>query len=724
MSKMEKKLEMKNLRISFRTNNGTVKAVRDVTLDLNKGETLAIVGESGSGKSVTVRAVMGILAPNANIEGGEVIYDGKDLLKLSEEEFHTLRGNRLAMIFQDPLSSLNPIMRIGNQLTEAMRLNNKERHKDAKRRYTTQLRLLEEAMCNAERDISGGLSKAEVQKKMKTLKQFIQMGIRLEAKYTIARESLIEAQGDLNNLLIEVIQGQPQSIRKNLKAMLRVARRAVNPYLLPCASKEQYQAVLDALQPYQSYVSSNAASLTSQLETLEKQMVSILQSEQPDFFSIGYTYFSGKHQDPAQHPVSDINADAQKRLQGDFIEDFLQHVGRAIEHSRANALRVQKDILPKLQAALPGYQQALLRKSECLDTARSLSADVAKAIDLLSLQKDNLSYVFSTSLHAAIHTYFEGMEKNPKRRMQEEKDEKEYKARIASGKFAPSVIPADLIDTDLARANILKTINDLIHSYEESINGKQIAPTQTLAVEMINYIKEQSSAYAYRLTKGMAKHRALGLMNEVGIPEPRKRYRQYPFQLSGGQRQRIVIAIALAADPDILICDEPTTALDVTIQAQILELINRLKVDRKLSVIFITHDLGVVANMADRIAVMYAGKIVEYGDVDDVFYDPRHPYTWALLSSMPDLVTKEKLEAIPGTPPNMIIPPVGDAFAARNKYAMKIDFEQQPPFFKVSDTHYAATWLLHPQSPKVAPPAIVTERIARMKEQEAVGSGT
>ena len=168
----------------------------------------------------------------------------------------------------------------------------------------------------------------------------------------------------------------------------------------------------------------------------------------------------------------------------------------------------------------------------------------------------------------------------------------------------------------------------------------------------------------------------------------------------------------------ILICDEPTTALDVTIQAQILELINKLKRERNLSIIFITHDLGVVANMADNIAVMYAGKIVEYGTANDIFYDPRHPYTWALLSSMPDLDTKEKLESIPGTPPNMIYPPQGDAFADRNKYAMKIDFEQQPPMFKVSETHSAATWLLHPDAPKVEMPKIISARIERMKKAE------
>ena len=225
----------------------------------------------------------------------------------------------------------------------------------------------------------------------------------------------------------------------------------------------------------------------------------------------------------------------------------------------------------------------------------------------------------------------------------------------------------------------------------------------------------QEAVELHQGLKGNAAKRAvLEVLSDVGIDDPQRRYKQYPHEFSGGMRQRVVIAIAVACRPKILICDEPTTALDVTIQAQILELINRLKEERNLSVIFITHDLGVVANMADDIAVMYAGKIVEYGTADDVFYDPRHPYTWALLSSMPDLDTKEKLDAIPGTPPNMIYPPEGDAFADRNKYAMKIDFVQQPPQFRVSDTHWAATWLLHPDAPKVEPPKIITDRIERM----------
>ena len=339
-------LEVKNLTVSFRAYGGMVRAVRGVSFDLKKGETVAIVGESGSGKSVSIKAIVGILAGNAVIDSGEILYDGKDLVKITEEEFHKIRGKRIGLIFQDPLSALNPIMKIGKQITEVLRL-------------------------------------------------------------------------------------------------------------------------------------------------------------------------------------------------------------------------------------------------------------------------------------------------------------------------------------------------------------------------------------AHKMTRAAARERALELMAAVGIPEPENRFEQYPFQFSGGMRQRIVIAIALASDPEILICDEPTTALDVTVQSRILELINNIKRQRNLSIIFITHDLGVVANMADRVNVMYAGKIVETGTSEEVFYQPAHPYTWALLSSMPDLDTRERLAAIPGTPPNMIYPPKGDAFAARNVYATRLDFEQQPPMFKISDTHYAATWLLHKDAPKIEMPAGLSARIRKIREELA-----
>ena len=383
-------LEVKDLTVSFRTAEGNLQAVRDISFALRKGQTLAIVGESGSGKSVTSKAIMGILAGNAMVESGQIRYEGRDLLEISEEAMCRIRGDDIAMIFQDPLSSLNPIVRIGKQLTEAMLIKNKANRRRAKR----------------------------------------------------------------------------------------------------------------------------------QLGRLRRQLAAADKTE------------------------------------------------------------------------APALQQAL----------------------------------------------------------------EEAKVRA------------------------------------ETV-----------------------------LTKAQAREQALKLMEEVGIPEPERRFDQYPFEFSGGMRQRIVIAIALAAQPKILICDEPTTALDVTIQAQILELIQRLKQQRGLSVIFITHDLGVVANMADEIAVMYAGRIVEQGTAEEIFYDPRHPYTWALLSAMPDLTTKGKLSAIPGTPPNMLQPPAGDAFAPRNAYAMQIDFEQQPPAFWVSDTHWAATWLLHPDAPKVELPEAIRARIQERKGGDGGG---
>lgn len=223
------------------------------------------------------------------------------------------------------------------------------------------------------------------------------------------------------------------------------------------------------------------------------------------------------------------------------------------------------------------------------------------------------------------------------------------------------------------------------------------------------------------LSKEEARKKAIELMKLVGIKDPENSHKHYPHQFSGGMRQRVMIAIALACEPQILIADEPTTALDVTIQAQILDLMNSLKHDLETSIIFITHDLGVVAQMADRVAVMYAGQIVEVGTSDEIFYNPMHPYTWGLLASMPSLdVEQTDLYNIPGSPPNMMNPPKGDAFAARNEYALAIDFEQEPEMFKVSDTHYAKTWLLHPEAPDVEPPA---EVVRRKKKYEKLFSG-
>ncbi|MDR1802796.1 MAG: ABC transporter ATP-binding protein [Treponema sp.] len=257
-----------------------------------------------------------------------------------------------------------------------------------------------------------------------------------------------------------------------------------------------------------------------------------------------------------------------------------------------------------------------------------------------------------------------------------------------------------------------------------TIRGKKIAMVMQDPMTSLNPLKKVGAQIreSLELQQGLsgveAKKAAVEMLGKVGIPHPERRYHQYPHEFSGGMRQRVVIAIAVACRPEILICDEPTTALDVTIQAQILDLIHSLQSELRMTIIYITHDLGVVANVADRVAVMYAGQIVEYGLVNEIYYDAWHPYTWALLSSLPQLGIKgEELSSIEGTPPNLFNVIKGDAFAPRNKRALAMDFVKEPPFFDVSETHKAKTWYLDPRSPKVEQPEV----ILRMRHQQVGG---
>ncbi|EOT39870.1 ABC transporter ATP-binding protein [Enterococcus columbae] len=286
-------------------------------------------------------------------------------------------------------------------------------------------------------------------------------------------------------------------------------------------------------------------------------------------------------------------------------------------------------------------------------------------------------------------------------------------------------------NANIENGQILFNGQDIVKKTEkemQSIRGKEIAmifqdpmtsldPTMPIGKQVAESLLKHT-----KVSKKEAMDQALELLKLVGIPNAEKRLKNYPHQFSGGQRQRIVIAISLICYPQILIADEPTTALDVTIQAQILELLKDIQEKIKTSIIFITHDLGVVANVADRVAVMYGGKIVEIGTAEEIFYNPQHPYTWGLLGSMPSLDgSEDRLYAIPGSPPDLLQPPKGDAFYPRNEYALKIDAEKQPPFFEVSPTHKAATWLLAPQAPKVTPPKEIQIRWAKFAEKNRKG---
>ncbi len=715
---MEKKLQVKDLRISFRTSNGKVQAVRNINFDLAKGETLAIVGESGSGKSVTSKAILGIQAGNAITESGEILYDGQDLLKISEEEFHKLRGDKIAMIFQDPMSSLNPIVRIGKQLTEAMILKGKARQRESRSNFNTYLRNLNKAMVEA--IAKGDKAKAdELTKACKDFDKFEFKHTKLEAAYNAAKECAEEALGKIEPLAFELDKNAAKEGAYRVGDIAKLANGAMNEYVVQKDAQrlQELAKVLPACFDKENKAAKGFTETPAMLREVGQILTKALAKESPDFFRMGY-YMTFSDQPLPDMPVGELNDFLLKYLDENFMLKFIGNAEKAVAYTAGVTYRNMEAAIAGLQESKAVFAQEKLDKKACMATAKKLTELVNATIDPLAITRDSLSYTFPSSLTGEIHTYFSAIPKNAKAQRVHDKDQKKHDALVAKGKTPDwQVAAAATIDLELVKENIAHLIDRQIVHYQNKLTEEGSRNYQAETIAGIDYLKANASGVVSKVTPRVAKRRALKLMDEVGIPEPHKRYSQYPFEFSGGMRQRIVIAIALAANPDILICDEPTTALDVTIQAQILELINKLKRERNLSVIFITHDLGVVANMADRVAVMYAGKIVEIGTANDIFYDPKHPYTWALLSSMPDLDTDEKLEAIPGTPPNMIYPPVGDAFAARNKYAMQIDFEAQPPMFAVSETHQAATWLLHPDAPKVDPPKIILDRIARMNQK-------
>ncbi len=696
------KLQVKNVKISFWTNNGYVRAVRNVDFDLKEGETLAIVGESGSGKSVTARAILGILAGNAIVDTGEIYYDGKDLLQLPEEEFHHIRGNNIAMIFQDPLSSLNPIMRVGKQLTEAMIANNLAARKQSKQNYQRMEKAIEENM------ILSGSAPEKVKTQMKLFDSYIKEGNKRERAYTIAHDTIETTLSNIEDLKIQLIDSRPADVVQSIKRVAQYGKRCANFFLIP-AEDEGFSSVLAKLTEsagqYKSSAGSDSAKETVKglLDQLKVVLEKALKRPQPKFLAIGYYAQTAGEDALNNKTIEELNSLAESAFKTEFIDDFSKMLSAAVEYSNIVAFENKKTAVQEIDRALEQLSTNV-DISEVSKIVGKLKPIVKNAIDTLDLQKNSFSYTFDTSIDSAIFKY-----------RQTEKSE-----RMSPKKRAKMVKKYKLpIDADLAMLdeNIRIILRRLKESFEERLTTDENIDSRDRAMKIISFMESEASRMNYKMEYSLAKSRAIDLMAEVGINQPRQRFMQYPFELSGGMRQRIVIAIALASNPDVLICDEPTTALDVTIQAQILDLINELKRERNLSIIFITHDLGVVANMADKIAVMYAGKIVEYGSVDEVFYEPAHPYTWALLSSMPDLDTKDKLESIPGVPPNMIFPPKGDAFAQRNKYAMEIDFERQPPMFEITPTHSAATWLLHPDAPKMEAPTVVTERIKRMTEK-------
>lgn len=657
----EKVLQVKNLVVSFKTDRGIVHAVRGVSFDLYQGETLCIVGESGSGKSVTNKAIMGISANNAIVSSGQILYQGEDLVRVSEEEFHRIRGHKIGMIFQDPLSALNPTMRIGNQITEATLINKNILKRLYEEKIANELTTLRNAESN---------NKFEVTRKNNQI-EFIDSKIKeLNKNYKLAQKEKTK---------IDKLKGLEEN-EKN-KAKLEVVNEKYEKYL--ANSKKLHGELVDFEGSFKREMLAEVISIDEQIAREEK-----LLPEQK----------SELKQKIHKNKIESLKARKQlftKISNKKYDEDLFKALGEIKLDCKEIIVLLNKT----LKEENPDLKKDLaLRKKEAKVEVEEYHKEIkVKKDEDIKTEVEKLAKIDAKILELRQKLAASELEKIDK-------------------VLKENSIIAKKIEKQKAKfkeINVSKTQkgDELVIKATDNAEYDALLKEKETVQQTINQIKEDYISKT-KITKAKAKKMALEVMKEVGIPLPERRFKQYPFEFSGGMRQRIVIAIALTADPDILICDEPTTALDVTIQAQILDLINKLKVERHLSCIFITHDLGVVAHMADRVAVMYAGKIVEYGTVNEIFFEPKHPYTWALLSSIPDINSKRKLETIPGTPPDMLYPPKGDAFALRSKYAMKIDEKYEPPLFKVSDTHYAATWLLYPGAPKVEMPEIVKERIA------------
>ncbi len=673
-------LDINHLVVSFRTNKGIVHAVRNIDLHLEKGETLAIVGESGSGKSVSAKAILGIEAPNAIIEDGEILYQGQNLLTFTEEEFNRIRGNKITMIFQDPMSSLDPIVKIGPQMTEAALLNGKLNQRMARRELNGRLKMLQKALDAA------GVAKERSTKEIADFKNFVHVGSGLLAAYNKSLDYADSIVFDIQQLTNDLLESDKHNIKEECRLLSAKLEHVYSTYFLVKENAEFSALVAQFAHEAQIYVpgSKDIKPLSDVANAIAAYLNKLLEKKAPNFFTLGY-YVAHKGTEGVDFAdVDAMNDKLRKVIDEEFMNSFIDDIAEAIKAERERSRKAEDVADKEAEKALALFDKEEWDLKDCRREIKALCNLVDEARNTMAIHVDRAIYTLRGTLTKAVNTY----------------------------KATPLA----------SHTNAVSALNDLRALYAKDAsddkNYDEKHELKAAAVAIIDLFKELSYSAVYHVTKQMAYDKAIRIMEEVGIRNPRQRFNQYPFEFSGGMRQRIVIAIAIAANPDLLICDEPTTALDVTIQAQILELINKLKKKRNMSVIFITHDLGVVANVADKIAVMYAGKIVEKGTVEDIFYHPAHPYTWALLASMPDLDTKDTLEAIPGTPPNMIYPPKGDAFAARNKYAMAIDYEEEPPLFKISDTHYAATWLLHPDAPKVEPPKTVTDRIERMKARE------
>ena len=569
---MDKKLEVKNLQISFRTQGGILKAVRNISFDLHKGETLAIVGESGSGKSVTSKAIIGILAGTSIDEGGEILYDGQDLLKISEEDFHKLRGDKIAMIFQDPMSSLNPIMRVGQQLTEAMILKAKTGKKNAKNAFNNMLKNLGDNVNAADKE-AGRDETAQVAEKLKKFDTFCIAATKIEGEFNEAYTNALQLEMDVDDAIL-MLRKQRKFDVSDLKDVSKLLSLSVNPYVIVKSAKVD-ELVGKLLNLSKAGKNAKTEDILATLDEVKAMVSEALAKEQPNFFTLGYYLTAKPGADLSDMTVAEMNKMTRKFLDEDFLFDFIAMGEKGVAYSHNKSVEKKAACLAELEEALNYFKSGSLDEKKAEAYVKSLGEKVTAALDRLSVRKESIEYTFPSAFETAVRGYFDGVKRNPIEEKRYLRAKAKYDAIVAKGQQPDWVLtPQVIIDLDLRIANICKVLENLYNHYTKNVAETDKFDVNAGVIDIIDFLKDQASKLVVKMNKRIAKAKAIKLLDEVGIPEPSARFNQYPFEFSGGMRQRIVIAIALSANPDILICDEPTTALDVTIQAQILELIN------------------------------------------------------------------------------------------------------------------------------------------------------
>ena len=469
---MEKKLSVNNLVISFRTPAGKVQAVRNISFDLNKGETLAIVGESGSGKSVTSKAILGILAGNSIVESGSIIYDGMDLLRISEDEFYHVRGDKIAMIFQDPLSSLNPIMRIGKQLTEAMLLKGKARQKSCRSAFNDTLALLADAMVEAE--AAGNSVKAEELRQMcKNFDKFEFKHIELEQAYNEAHEAALEAHDEIKDILFYIEKNAFEDEKYTLKEVARLAGDSFNDWVVNGEEASELKRLIGELNSVSGseIKSRNYVEVPRVLKEMDKILETAVKKDEPDFFSMGY-YITFANEPLPQKSVKELNDFLRKYADEHFIDNFRECAAGALEHNAKKYNELKKEALKVAAEQKSVFEADKLDKKVCLDAAAIMAKAIDASIDKLEIHKDSVAYTFGSTLKILINSYFTGISKNVTAAKKHAKQSAKYEKLVARGK-TPSwkVAPSTAVDLDLVQENIVDLIERLENHYKEVLDA-------------------------------------------------------------------------------------------------------------------------------------------------------------------------------------------------------------------------------------------------------------